>query len=103
MSDDDSTSGEVDLGSGTDDLDLETHRGDLGADEAELGFGGHDADNGNLHLSVPEVALAQTLGAANAGGSPKARRQAKIVAWVLILTFVLPIVLGLLVSALGWI
>lgn len=36
-------------------------------------------------------------------GPPRTNRQTKIVAWVLILTFVLPIVLGLLASALGWV
>lgn len=102
MSDDDPGGGELGLGPDPD-LELEAQLDRERDEEAEIGFGGHDAKNGHLHLSVPEVALGQTLGAANATGSPRARRQSKIMAWVLILTFVLPIVLGLLASALGWV
>ncbi len=40
-------------------------------------------------------------GDADAAGSPRARRQAKLVAWLLILVFVAPIVGGLLYTALS--
>lgn len=68
--------------------------------EAEV-FAGHGPDNEHLHLTIPELAGAQTLANANAHGSPKARRRAKAMAWILIAAFVLPIVIGLLFGALG--
>ena len=69
--------------------------------EAEPPFAGHDDDNGMLHLTIPEVAGAQTLAQANATGSPRARRQAKLMAWLLVFVFVAPIVGGLLYTALS--
>lgn len=83
-----------------DDRDLATPEPDApDATESEELFAGHDADNDHLHLTIPELALGQTLANANVDGSTQARRRAKIMAWVLILTFVLPIVVGLLFSA----
>lgn len=64
-------------------------------------FVGHDVGNDNLHMAIPELAGAQTLANANVEGSPQARRRAKIMAWVLIGAFVLPIIGGLIAQALG--
>ncbi|MEM9566370.1 MAG: hypothetical protein AAGA93_27365, partial [Actinomycetota bacterium] len=58
--------------------------------EHESVFTGHDAKNGMHHLAIPELAGASTIAQASAGGSPKARRQARILGWLLLLTFAAP-------------
>ncbi|MEL7156200.1 MAG: hypothetical protein AAFN30_06320 [Actinomycetota bacterium] len=84
---------------------------DLGGPEHEAGrgplaepapFAGHDAGNPEYqHLAIPEIAGATALARASVDGSNQARRRARILAWVLIAAFVVPIVLGLLASAAG--
>jgi ABC-type nickel/cobalt efflux system permease component RcnA len=68
---------------------------------SELMFAGHDHGNDMLHLTIPEIAAAHTLAAANATGSTKARRQAKTMAWVLIFALGIVPLLIALVGALG--
>lgn len=85
------------------DGDAEAHEPGTDEDdgpEPEL-FDGHGPDNEYLRLTIPEIALGTTIARANVDGSPKARRQARWMAWILILAFVLPIVGGLLLTALG--
>jgi len=65
-------------------------------DPTEAVFAGHDHENDMLHLTIPEIAGAHTLAVANASGSFKARRQAKVMAWTLIVALlVVPLVLML--------
>ncbi|MGH1493343.1 MAG: hypothetical protein ACRBK7_28755 [Acidimicrobiales bacterium] len=62
-------------------------------------FAGHDNQNGMTHLAIPELAGAQTIAAAAVGGSARARRQAKIMGWVLIAAFLVTILVSLVLSA----
>ncbi|MCP3990520.1 MAG: hypothetical protein GY724_15690 [Actinomycetia bacterium] len=57
-----------------------------------------DADSEYLHLSIPELALAQTIATAGATGSPRVRRRARVASWILLLAFAAPVVINLLFS-----
>ena len=45
----------------------------------------------SVRYATPEIALGHDLGQASAHGSPKARRMAKVMAWVIIVSMVLPL------------
>ncbi len=67
----------------------------------ESSFAGHDAGNGMNHLAIPGLAGANTIAQANVEGSPRARRQARILGWLLIITFAAPVIIGAFIRALG--
>jgi hypothetical protein len=61
---------------------------------------GHDRDNEMLHMTIPELAGAQTLARANVDGSPRARRQARIMAWLVLGSIMAVVLVGLIGSLL---
>jgi len=61
----------------------------------------HSAHDPSLSWAAPELAVAGTLGRANANGSPQARKWARIVAWTMIALLVVPIVVAVGLNLLG--
>jgi|GEM_PF-6136070 len=62
-------------------------------------FTNHEPIDESLKYAVPELVAGQTLANANAHGSDKARKKARIMVWILIAAFILPIVFGLILTA----